>query len=367
METCNPTPAVPFGPYAGDMDEQTAAVILQLQLEDIESIATTAKGKGRASDTLNDQEYALRLYQQELEVSTTTLNDRIMGQSITRAAQTDHHILTHEVEIEEAAARDRRLAYEIDGRPAPLAIAPCGSEGVKDGEAPLSAAADEEFLAKLAALYISETEGVNMLAAVAVTSSDCHATNDGAPIAESSTSGATKGKGRASTILDRRCEVCREEKKFFDVATMPDCRHDYCRDCLDQLFHLSMTDETLYPPRCCRQPISLQAVRIFLTADTAREFERRRPELETPNRTYCFRPTCSAWIPPQDIADDVGTCPACSARTCAICKAEAHVGQDCPEDEAMQMLLRTADESGWQRCYQCRRIVELDIGCYHMR
>jgi hypothetical protein len=29
-------------------------------------------------------------------------------------------------------------------------------------------------------------------------------------------------------------------------------------------------------------------------------------------------------------------------------------------------VLQTADENGWQRCYSCRRLVELDLGCNHI-
>ncbi|PVH71728.1 hypothetical protein DL98DRAFT_387736, partial [Cadophora sp. DSE1049] len=31
-----------------------------------------------------------------------------------------------------------------------------------------------------------------------------------------------------------------------------------------------------------------------------------------------------------------------------------------------QQVLQAADENGWQRCYSCRRLVELDIGCNHI-
>ncbi|KAL1619552.1 hypothetical protein SLS56_010046 [Neofusicoccum ribis] len=342
------------------MDDQSAALILQLQLEDISSILASAKGKGRAGDApANGQEYALRLTQQELEAGVAILNDRAMGQSIARAVQADRHILAREAEAEEAAARDRRLACEMDGRTAAAADdgasggAPACDEDADD-------AAQDEYLAKLMALYVSEADGAELLAAGPGSGAD----DEDAAGGESSSRGAKRGAQRAA--IDRRCEACHDEKKFFDVATLPHCRHDYCRDCLDLLFRLSMTDESLFPPRCCRQPIQLRDVRVFLSAETAREFEERRPELETPNRTYCHLATCSAWIPPRDISDEVGRCPACAAATCTICKAAAHDGE-CPNDEATQMLLRMADESGWQRCYNCRRVVELDVGCYHMR
>ncbi|KAK0642450.1 hypothetical protein DIS24_g9064 [Lasiodiplodia hormozganensis] len=185
----------------------------------------------------------------------------------------------------------------------------------------------------------------------------------------------TAGESSSAAGHDERpirlhCVACLSDFPHFDVATLPGCRHHYCRNCLDELFRLSLTDETLFPPRCCRQPIPFDDVRDLLTGDTARDFERKRPELETTDRTYCHVPTCSTWIPPAEITDGdkVGTCPGCAARTCAACKGEAHDWgeQECLGDEATQTLLRAAGENGWQRCYNCRRFVELNTGCYHI-
>ncbi|KAK0650154.1 hypothetical protein DIS24_g7131 [Lasiodiplodia hormozganensis] len=354
----------------GAMDEQSAALVLQLQLEDIATIFATAKGKGRADDsTADDAAYALRLHQQDLEASMVILEDRKMCQSIARAVQDDQHILAREAEAEAVAVRDRRLAHQMDGQPNAAATAAGSAGGIGfpgfrpsgEGEEEMSdrAIADCENLAKLTALYMSEADGAAML------SSGLFFDSDDEPKGESS-SRAAKRQRNAAAAIERRCEACRDDKKFFDVATVPHCRHDYCRDCLDQLFRLSMTDESLFPPRCCRQPISLDDVRMFLSTETAREFQRKRPELETPNKTYCHVQSCSAWIPPQSIADEVGVCPRCRLRTCTICKGSMHVG-DCPWDEATQQLLQTADGSGWQRCYNCRRVVELNTGCNHIR
>ncbi|KAF4537569.1 Zinc finger RING/FYVE/PHD-type protein [Lasiodiplodia theobromae] len=352
----------------GAMDEQSAALVLQLQLEDIATIFATAKGKGRADDsTADDAAYALRLHQQDLEASMVILEDRKMCQSIARAVQDDQHILAREAEAEAVAVRDRRLAHQMDGQPNAAATAAGSAGGIGfpgfrpsgEGEEEMSdrAIADCENLAKLTALYMSEADGAAML------SSGLFFDDDDEPKGESSSRAAKRQ--RTAAAIERRCEACRDDKKFFDVATVPHCRHDYCRDCLDQLFRLSMTDESLFPPRCCRQPISLDDVRMFLSTETAREFQRKKPELETPNKTYCHVQSCSAWIPPQSITDEVGVCPRCRLQTCTICKGSTHVG-DCPWDEATQQLLQTADGSGWQRCYKCRRVVELHTGCNHI-
>lgn len=44
----------------------------------------------------------------------------------------------------------------------------------------------------------------------------------------------------------------------------------------------------------------------------------------------------------------------------------SHEDEECPEDMEMEDLLNAAAEKKWQRCYSCRRMVELTIGCNHI-
>ncbi|KAK7559004.1 hypothetical protein IWX48DRAFT_670636 [Phyllosticta citricarpa] len=165
--------------------------------------------------------------------------------------------------------------------------------------------------------------------------------------------------------LYRQCAACLEEKRYYECARAP-CDHNYCADCIDHLFLDAVKDESLYPPRCCRTEIPLSSVRNFLSLRTESDFMKKAPEWEAKDRTYCARPVCSAWIPRHRIQSDIGDCPSCRAKTCTICKAGAHDDGDCLEDEATQQLLELAQENKWQRCYQCRRLVSLSAGCYHM-
>ena len=151
---------------------------------------------------------------------------------------------------------------------------------------------------------------------------------------------------------------------FVHVARLP-CRHEYCRECLDGLFEASMTDESLFPPRCCRQPIPVASVRLFLKLELVQEFARKTIEFGTPNRTYCHSPTCSTFIHPRNIDGESAYCDQCGRHTCVTCKAAGHTG-DCPHDTALQQVLETAQDMGWQRCYSCRSVVELEHGCNHM-
>ncbi|KAL3454437.1 hypothetical protein BJX65DRAFT_301077 [Aspergillus insuetus] len=161
-----------------------------------------------------------------------------------------------------------------------------------------------------------------------------------------------------------RCVACQDEVNVFDIATLP-CGHEYCRSCVTELFELSLTNESLFPPRCCRATIDLDLARIFLTDELVQGYEKKKIEFETPDRTYCHSKTCSAFIPPAFIKRNVATCPQCRFTTCKSCKARAHTG-DCPTDTELKSLLDIAKRQGWQRCFSCWRIVELLHGCNHI-
>ena len=331
------------------MDDDTADLILRLQLEDYDRLSSSAKGKSVEGGPPSDAELALFLYQQELRQSHLMLSDRRMTRSIACAVQADGPLLTETVSEEMSAVRDRDLASRLSGIRVSSELVPWES-------AP--AELDDELIAKLAALYVAETDGDGLAPAVSADQDD-----DTPSPGEASSFAAARGASSRSSA-NHRCIACQEEKRFFDIARAP-CGHEYCRDCLHNLFETSMTDESLFPPRCCRQPIAMESARIYLSANLVRTFQQKKLELETPRRTYCSRPTCSVFIHPAGIEGDDATCQACGTVTCVMCKAAAHDG-DCPEDTALQQVLEIAVESGWQRCHACRRLVELDTGCNHI-
>jgi hypothetical protein len=164
------------------------------------------------------------------------------------------------------------------------------------------------------------------------------------------------------------CIVCQDLIQLTNTPAIT-CGHTYCGSCLRDLFSACLTDEALFPPRCCRQPIDLEAVKDFLTPELVEQFERKRVEFSTKDRTYCSNAQCSIFLDPWeegfDAATNKATCSACRTITCTLCKAAAHDG-DCPADTGLQQVLDTARENGWQRCPSCRRIIELDVGCHHI-
>ena len=335
-------------PYAfGDIDEASAELILRLQLDELEDLKGTRPGKQREGEK-HDSDVAATLFEEDLESLRSLLADRCMTKSIATAVQADGAILAHTTAAEQTACEDHVFAHQLNG------------SNVTSGINLQPKCIDDSILSKLIGRFVSEDVGHAFDAGY-----DHPNSSDGDTEPESSAWAALNQRRHETGALNRQCEACREPKKYFDLIAAP-CRHEYCRDCLRELFNASLTDESLFPPRCCRVPISIQSVEIFLTKKLKEKFEEKKVEFGTPNRTYCCRQTCSTFISGDNISEDTAICPVCLTETCVVCKAEAHSGRDCPNDTALQQVVELAEEHGWQRCYACRRMVELDVGCNHM-
>ncbi|KAH9828999.1 IBR finger domain-containing protein [Teratosphaeria destructans] len=336
-----------------DMDPLTMSAIVQMQLDDIEQLKTNHKGKQREG-TVTDAQLALQMYNEDLRACDHTLKDRQMAQSLCLAVLRDGDLIRRAYEEEQQANRDHELAMRLSRNELPRVI-PRKRAQSRDSD-PWSD--DEELLYKAAATYMHRPASVQgmRLSGLADDTEDT-------TMAESSTWAAARKA--SDKPLMRRCASCFEEKEFFDVARVP-CNDEYCRPCLAQLFELSMKDESLYPPKCHGQVIPVSRVSFFLPQRLVKEFQRKAPELDCKDRTYCHGRSCSTFIPPAAISNDIGKCPRCQKTTCTMCKGPSHLG-DCPEDTALQKLAETADQKQWQRCFSCKRFVELRYGCNHIR
>lgn len=325
------------------LDEQTAELIIRLQLQDIDACFSSSKGKGRENE-ISDQSLALQVQAQELRSVASLCRDKRMARSIAKAVYADEKLLAAAVSQEDIERRDHEIASQLNNGLAPSTT--CRPKSDNEAQS-----FEDELIDKLGIIYMSGADSAE--------EGSWYQEETGK--AESSSQGA-RTTDRSS--LSRRCEACREFVKFIEIARAP-CRHEYCHSCLQDLFEASMTDESLFPPRCCRQTITIESVRVFLKPGTVQSYEKKKVEFGTPNRTYCYSSTCSAFIEPSQIEGDVAACPNCRLTTCTICKAKAHKG-DCPNDTTLHQVLEVARQNGWQRCYSCSRLVELDHGCNHI-
>ena len=321
------------------MDEPSVLLVLSLQLEDIDALLHGSNAENPV-DRSSDVAMALAAYRNELLNNKLIIEDCRMGRSIADAVRKDGAIIAAARVEEQTATRDRELACHLGG---------------------------VELPKQLTSGHLSEPDiGAETLRHFSTLNSSAKRERDNR---EEERGGSSSKRVQAlgddgSSIPRKQCVACQEDKPKFDTLEAP-CTHIYCRGCVSGFFEAATTDESLFPPRCCRQEITLKSVTMFLSAPLVRRFRSKAVELTTPNRTYCVWPTCSTFIPEECISRDKATCPACQQQTCATCKTASHEG-DCPNDTALQSLLTTAAAKGWQRCYACRRIVELDLGCDHI-
>ena len=341
------------------MDEESALLILRLQLEDSLTFSDPKTEKGESKEgEMTDAELALNVYREDLERATTIASDRQMSRSITQACQSDALVIAHSQHQEQLAISDREHARQLEGgddRALPALAAPLAITAAEEPEQPV----DDDLLDKLSAIFVQKPQ---LLDGDAASTTDAGTENTvEQPQAESSAWALTRAIPQDAY---RQCVSCQENYAYYDTAKAP-CSHSYCRECLGSLFQASLTDDALFPPRCCRQPMFCDGVRVFLNAEMVHQYAAKQIEMDTVDRTYCSDPTCSTFIHANTIKADTAVCPACTKVTCALCKAPQHQG-DCPQDVALQGVLALAESNGWQRCIQCGRLVELNFGCYHM-
>ena len=334
------------------MDEDSAALAIQLLIQDSRQLAAIISGKGkRKAGEISDDQLALEIYQKDLERSATIITDRSLTKSISRACHLDGTTITSLQAQEQLAVHDRAVACRLGGVRQPAAIEHKPALTSKD--------VSESAIGKPSTIPVELP--------ATVTHIEGPLDNPTPDIDDQNGESSSWAAPRVpSAATHRQCVACQEQIDCNAVARVL-CSHEYCKTCLIMLFHVALTDESLFPPRCCHQLVTplLSEVHNLLPQDLVREYEKKKVEFETPDRTYCADPACAAFIPPGDGQNEKVKCEKCGMETCMICKAAAHKG-DCPKDKAVQQVLDLAKEKRWQRCRVCLRIVELNFGCNHI-
>ena len=162
------------------------------------------------------------------------------------------------------------------------------------------------------------------------------------------------------------CTVCREPVRIKDMVRLQ-CGHVYDTSCMKAMYQRAIDDESAYPPKCCGNPIALSGVQAHLGLVLAGAFQRKEQEYRTANRVYCHNPRCSTFLRAATTFPVPSLCPTCKLRTCAQCKQRGHPGYGCSSHSKDESVLKMGRENGWKRCHFCQHLIELDIGCYHVR
>jgi len=167
-----------------------------------------------------------------------------------------------------------------------------------------------------------------------------------------------------STQAVARCCACGDMAPMEDTKILDgEPEHTFCRGCLIEFVKTSISDSTLFPPRCCNIPVAVESCGSLLPEDLIDKFIQKREELSTPNPTYCV--SCGQFITLANIRSEAASCASCGEVTCASCKEAAHDGL-CQEDPNVRLLMDLANRSQWQRCQKCNTMVERDTGCFHI-
>ncbi|KAF0331678.1 ibr finger domain protein [Colletotrichum asianum] len=332
--------------FLDDMDEATLQLVVQMQQEDIRELQDQSKGKAKETDR-SDADVAFDTYQAELASFRTFAADRALSRRIAHQEGTYPRGTTITAPVEQQAVPD--ASNPITSQPAE------------------SSSAEEIVAEEIVAEEIVTEEILAADAVHPVCNDDIHDNDSIVDMPESSSWGAsrkTSKRTRSRSPDQPETRSCISCTKDYDPSNfyLASCDHLYCATCLQKLFHLSLVDESLFPPRCCRKPILTDQVQHIIPKQLMQEFVAKEIEFSTVNRTYCHQPQCSAFIPPTSIEGDIATCPACQAKTCVLCKRMEHDHNDvCKEDTATQEVLKLAAEKKWSRCNKCRAIVELNL------
>ncbi|KAI7762763.1 hypothetical protein LZL87_008204 [Fusarium oxysporum] len=301
------------------MDTSSLMLALQLQQQDLKRWEQSRKGKQREGE-VSDSDLALEACRHELQAMAAQISDQALALSIARAVESDGQIIREAQLAEQQAARDHEYAVRLSNNPDtnPGSLA----RRVKDTQK-LEDELEDDLIDILRSMNLGGFDD----------------SMSGQP--ESSNWAVSR---KAPQM--KECIACNDPFPPLALSRSP-CSHEYCRECIVGLVRSSLQDETLFPPRCCGQNIPVTKGRWF-SPELVGQFQAKKLEFDTPNRTYCSEPSCSTFVPPQFI------------------EGPYHSGI-CPSDAASQQILELAAENGWQRCYACHRVVELDIGCNHMK
>ena len=185
-----------------------------------------------------------------------------------------------------------------------------------------------------------------------------------------------KAKGAVSAASSREdlkhseCTSCFDEVPHKKAVTLP-CCHKYCSACFSQLVATAITNEETFPPKCCLQEIPRSTLRQYLTPKQMTDFDEKSLEyaVSMGSRYYCARPDCAEWINTRlsQAPGGILKCSRCNFYTCGFCRGPQHADhEDCPHDFGLDATLEEAERAGWQRCYNCRAMVELNTGCRHI-
>ncbi|XP_015885216.3 E3 ubiquitin-protein ligase RSL1 [Ziziphus jujuba] len=186
------------------------------------------------------------------------------------------------------------------------------------------------------------------------------------------------------------CSICCEDKLSLMMITLK-CSHKFCSHCMRTYVDGKLLSSQV-PTRCpqlgCKYWISNTECKSFLTSTSYESLEKALAEANIfhCDRIYCPFPNCSVLLDPRECLSARASsssqsdnscieCPVCQRFICVDCVVPWHSSMSCEEYQSLPLeerdasditLHRLAQNKKWRRCQQCRRMIELTQGCYHM-
>ncbi|PVF94533.1 hypothetical protein CPB86DRAFT_713064, partial [Serendipita vermifera] len=149
------------------------------------------------------------------------------------------------------------------------------------------------------------------------------------------------------------------------------CGHVYDIECLALVVQVSLKHTIL--PTCCGQFIPTRRFLHLLSYGLKKQFVEKEMEMmiDPSERLYCPKMDCLAFVGAveADESPDVQNCPKCFTEICTRCRPSKFSPTCQPyhvDDLHDCEVLKVGRREGWQRCYQCRSMVEILEGCNHI-
>ena len=190
------------------------------------------------------------------------------------------------------------------------------------------------------------------------------------------------------------CAFCKEQCPTSSALGTP-CSHYVCRSCVTRNVEVCVRDETTYPPKCCGRGLPSQdLVKLLKDSSLRARYESKCIEYGTAirDRVYCCKCTdflgpketrgassssssssssstvvASFTTLPRSVVHGALYCFRCLVTTCTACGQAAHPSRLCQDTPADLAFKKLSTDQGWQKCPNCEAVVDLEVGCYHMK
>ncbi|XP_031119433.1 E3 ubiquitin-protein ligase ARIH2-like isoform X2 [Ipomoea triloba] len=176
------------------------------------------------------------------------------------------------------------------------------------------------------------------------------------------------------------CEICLEDKGKWQMIEHEGCSHSFCSECMSKHI-IARVEANMLEVNCpginCRSLLNASHYRHLVPKETLVRWDEAvcKSMYVDSQKLYCPYRDCSAMLV-NDTGEAMGksTCPLCKRSFCAACQVPWHSEFTCKKFKKLNtqkkkedaMVMTLAKKKHWQKCPQCKMLVEKSEGCIHM-